>query len=196
MAQRHREGVEAEALATEGGHRRNNEETDNPGNNLHVSGLSNKVDTKDLETAFAKVGRVQRASVVYDPHTRESRQFGFVSMESQEEAEAAVTALNGSEFMGKVITVTKARRGRARTPTPGKYHGPGKRRVERDRPYDPRPYDSRYTGDSDDRRGGRYDDHRDRDRRRDDRDRFRERDRERGDRHDRYDRHEDRDRRY
>ncbi|KIK65265.1 hypothetical protein GYMLUDRAFT_39624 [Collybiopsis luxurians FD-317 M1] len=176
--------------------RRNDEETENPGNNLHVSGLSHKVDSRDLETAFAKIGRVQKASVVYDPHTRESRQFGFVSMESKEEAEAAITALNGTEMMGKVITVAKARRGRARTPTPGKYHGPGKGRVERDRPYDPRPYDSRYSRDFPDRRGGRYDEHRDRDRdrRRDEggRDRYRERERERGDRYDRYDRHDDR----
>ncbi|KAF9262615.1 hypothetical protein L218DRAFT_801574, partial [Marasmius fiardii PR-910] len=79
----------------------------NPGNNLHVSGLSSKVDSRDLEQAFAKIGRVSKASVVYDPHTRESRLFGFVTMESAEEAEAAVTALNASEFMGKVITVQK-----------------------------------------------------------------------------------------
>ncbi|KAJ7616469.1 hypothetical protein FB45DRAFT_728209, partial [Roridomyces roridus] len=79
----------------------------NPGNNLHVSGLSHKVDTRDLESAFAKIGRVQKASVMYDPHTRESRGFGFVTMESGEEADAAVTALNGTEIMGKMIKVEK-----------------------------------------------------------------------------------------
>lgn len=96
----------------------------NPGNNLHVSGLSSKVDTRDLEAAFAKVGRVcsikfviemdiydfyqvQKASVMYDPHTRESRGFGFVTMESAEEADAAITALNATEFLGKTITVEK-----------------------------------------------------------------------------------------
>jgi transformer-2 protein len=72
----------------------------NPGNNLHVSGLSHKIDTRDLEAAFAKIGRVrrsslglagvkraddsaaqvQKASVMYDPHTRESRGFGFVTV--------------------------------------------------------------------------------------------------------------------
>ncbi|EEB91404.1 hypothetical protein MPER_10238 [Moniliophthora perniciosa FA553] len=62
-------------------------EANNPGNNLHVSGLSNKVDTRDLEAAFAKVGRVSKASVVYDPHTRESRLFGFVTMETPAEVE-------------------------------------------------------------------------------------------------------------
>ncbi|CDO73389.1 hypothetical protein BN946_scf185013.g23 [Trametes cinnabarina] len=131
----------------------------NPGNNLHVSGLSHKVDTRDLEAAFAKVGRVKKASVMYDPHSRESRGFGFVTMESVEEADAAITAMNGAEIMGK------ARRARARTPTPGRYYGPPKR-GDNERPYDPRPYDSRYSrggsggggGHDDSRRRPRYDD--------------------------------------
>ncbi|KAG2022438.1 polyadenylate-binding protein [Coprinopsis cinerea AmutBmut pab1-1] len=79
----------------------------NPGNNLHVSGLSHRVDSRDLETAFAKIGRVQKASVMYDPHTRESRGFGFVTMETTEEAEAAISSLNGTELMGKIITIEK-----------------------------------------------------------------------------------------
>ncbi|EIM92837.1 RNA-binding domain-containing protein, partial [Stereum hirsutum FP-91666 SS1] len=122
----------------------------NPGNNLHVSGLATRVDTRDLEAAFGKIGRVQKASVMLDPHTRESRGFGFVTMETAEEADAAITALNAVEFMGKVMNVEKvcvlvfllptppliifvfwlcsqARRGRARTPTPGRYYGPPKR---------------------------------------------------------------------
>ncbi|TFY74590.1 hypothetical protein EWM64_g9422 [Hericium alpestre] len=100
---------------------------------------------------------------MYDPHTRESRGFGFVTMETGEEADAAITALNATELMGKAMNVEKARRGRARTPTPGRYYGPPKRH-ERERFYDPRPYDSRYARDydNDDRRGGgrssRYDD--------------------------------------
>ena len=46
---------------------------------------------------------------MYDPHTRESRGFGFVTMESVEEAEAAVTALNATDLMGKAMTVEKVR---------------------------------------------------------------------------------------
>lgn len=64
---------------------------------------------------------------MYDPHSRESRGFGFVTMESAEEADAAITALNATDLMGKVLNVEKARRGRARTPTPGRYYGPPKR---------------------------------------------------------------------
>ncbi|GLB43728.1 putative related to transformer-2 protein homolog [Lyophyllum shimeji] len=143
---------------------REGERGNNPGNNLHVSGLSHRVDTRDLEAAFAKIGRVKKASVMYDPHTRESRGFGFVTMETTEEADAAITALNGTDLMGKTLNVEKARRGRARTPTPGRYYGPPKRHDSGpvERPYDPRPYDSRYSRDFDDRRGGRgrYDDYR------------------------------------
>ena len=46
---------------------------------------------------------------MYDPHTRESRGFGFVTMETAEEADAAITAMNGTELMGKVMSVEKVR---------------------------------------------------------------------------------------
>ncbi|KAE9408911.1 RNA-binding domain-containing protein [Gymnopus androsaceus JB14] len=79
----------------------------NPGNNLHVSGLSPKVDDRELEALFVKVGRVTKAQVVYDPHSREPRGFGFVTMQTPEEADAAVTALNNTEQFGKSIIVAK-----------------------------------------------------------------------------------------
>ena len=44
---------------------------------------------------------------MYDPHTRESRGFGFVTMESPEEADAAIAALNTTDLMGKVMNVEK-----------------------------------------------------------------------------------------
>ena len=44
---------------------------------------------------------------MYDPHTRDSRGFGFVTMETGEEADAAITALNGTDLMGKVLNVEK-----------------------------------------------------------------------------------------
>jgi RNA recognition motif-containing protein len=44
---------------------------------------------------------------MYDPHTRESRGFGFVTMETSEEADAAITALNATEIMGKICTVER-----------------------------------------------------------------------------------------
>ena len=46
---------------------------------------------------------------MYDPHSRESRGFGFVTMETPEEAEAAITALNATELAGKTINVERVR---------------------------------------------------------------------------------------
>ncbi|KAN0065575.1 hypothetical protein ACQY0O_001440 [Thecaphora frezii] len=118
----------------------------NPGNNLHVSGLSNKVTDRDLEEAFGKFGTIQKAQVMYDPHSREPRGFAFVTFDKPEEADAAIAALNGTDFMGRRMTVDKARRGRARTPTPGRYFGPPKREHGRRGGYDTGPYDRGYGG--------------------------------------------------
>lgn len=54
------------------------------------------------------VHKVARAAIMYDPHTRESRGFGFVTMETAEAAEAAIAALNGTDLMGKVMAIEKA----------------------------------------------------------------------------------------
>ncbi|KAF9011407.1 hypothetical protein BDQ17DRAFT_1233599 [Cyathus striatus] len=74
------------------------------GNNLHISGLSQKIDTRELEATFAEIGRVKKASVVYDHNTLESRGFGFETMETSEEADAAITALSATEIMGNVFS--------------------------------------------------------------------------------------------
>jgi len=91
-----------------------------------------------LEELFSKYGRVEKVQIMLDPHTRESRGFGFVQMITPEEADAAREGLTGEEKYGRVITIEKARRQRASlfhirfmlmkgTPTPGKYFGPPKR---------------------------------------------------------------------
>ena len=59
--------------------------------------------------ALTRRVQVKKAQVMYDPHTRESRGFGFVTMESAEEADAAITALNATDLMGKTMTVEKVR---------------------------------------------------------------------------------------
>ncbi|XP_059444084.1 serine/arginine-rich splicing factor SR45a-like [Corylus avellana] len=95
----------------------------NPGNNLYVTGLSTRVSTTDLEKFFSKEGKVLECQLVTDPRTRESRGFGFVTMERPEDAERCIKYLNRSVFEGRLITVEKAKRKRGRTPTPGKYYG-------------------------------------------------------------------------
>ncbi|CAM0142507.1 hypothetical protein VKS41_001982 [Umbelopsis sp. WA50703] len=124
----------------------------NPGDNLFVTGLSYKTASADLEELFNKYGKVQKAEVIYDPHTRESRGFAFIRMNSGEDADRCVDSLNGMLVDGRAITVEKAKRSRPRTPTPGRYYGPpkreGGRRPERgDRRYEPAPYYDRYDRD-------------------------------------------------
>jgi transformer-2 protein len=99
----------------------------NPGDNLFVTGLSYKTASADLEELFNKYGKVQKAEVIYDPHTRESRGFAFIRMNSGEDADRCVDSLNGMLVDGRAITVEKAKRSRPRTPTPGRYYGPPKR---------------------------------------------------------------------
>ena len=84
----------------------------NPGNNLHVTNLNRKMDNNGLEAIFAKVGRVCPAVMCTNltltcplgpksiMHSRESRGFVFVTMETAEEAEATITALNSTDIMG------------------------------------------------------------------------------------------------
>lgn len=62
-----------------------------------------------------------------DPHTKESRGFGFVNMTTPEQADAAKEGLQGEVIEGRTLSIEKARRSRPRTPTPGKYFGPPKR---------------------------------------------------------------------
>jgi len=102
-------------------------EDNNPGSNLFVTGLAQKVKEEDLRELFAKYGEVQHASIMKDPHSGDSRGFGFVKFALTEHAEAAIEALHGMDLEGRNMSVEKARRGRPRTPTPGKYHGPPKK---------------------------------------------------------------------
>ncbi|KAL5140071.1 Serine/arginine-rich splicing factor SR45a [Glycine soja] len=104
-------------------------DVENPGNNLYVTGLSTRITDSDLHKYFSKEGKVVDCHLVKDPHTKESRGFGFVTMETNDDAECCIKYLNRSVFEGRLITVEKAKRNRGRTPTPGKYCGPRDKRV-------------------------------------------------------------------
>lgn len=99
------------------------EDVINPGNNLYVTGLSARVVEADLEELFSQEGKVVDCRIVVDPRSRESRGFGFVTMDTLENADRCVKYLNRSTLEGRIITVEKAKRKRARTPTPGSYLG-------------------------------------------------------------------------
>ncbi|CAL9074814.1 unnamed protein product [Musa acuminata var. zebrina] len=98
-------------------------ETANHGNTLYVTGLSTRVTERDLEDHFSREGKVVGCHLVVEPRTRASRGFAFVTMDTTEDADRCIKYLNQSILEGRCITVEKSRRGRPRTPTPGKYLG-------------------------------------------------------------------------
>ncbi|KAF7113213.1 hypothetical protein RHSIM_RhsimUnG0149200 [Rhododendron simsii] len=77
----------------------------NPGNNLYVTGLSTRVTNSELEKYFSHEGKVTECQLVTDPHTKESRGFAFVTMETNEDAERCIKHLNRSVLEGRLITV-------------------------------------------------------------------------------------------
>ncbi len=87
---------------------------------LYVGNLAYGVTDTDLQDLFAPHGAVQSAQVVKDRETGRSKGFGFVEMDSGEEAQAAVDALNGREVSGRALTVNEARpRAERSGPQPG-----------------------------------------------------------------------------
>lgn len=75
---------------------------------LYVGNLSYDAKDSDLQNLFSKYGNVQSATIISDRFTGRSKGFGFVEMASGEEAEKAL-ALNGTDFLGRNITVSEAR---------------------------------------------------------------------------------------
>jgi cold-inducible RNA-binding protein len=79
------------------------------GKKLYVGNLPYGTSDNDLQNLFVPHGTVQSAQVIMDRDTGHSKGFGFVEMDSAEEAEAAIAALNGRDFGGRAITVNEAR---------------------------------------------------------------------------------------
>ncbi|XP_062194650.1 small ribosomal subunit protein cS22-like [Phragmites australis] len=72
---------------------------------LYVGNIPRTVTNDELRDMFAEHGTVERAEVMYDKYTNRSRRFGFVTMSTAEEANAAVESLNGTEVGGRTIKV-------------------------------------------------------------------------------------------
>ena len=79
------------------------------GKKLYVGNLSYRMTDSDLEQLFASHGSVTSAQVIMDRDTGRSKGFGFVEMGSDQDATAAITALNGKEIEGRSLTVNEAR---------------------------------------------------------------------------------------
>src|SRR5687768_1896473 len=76
---------------------------------LYVGNLSYDVDSSELEQLFGQHGQVQSAQIINDRDTGRSKGFGFVEMANDQEAEAAIAALNGQQHNGRALTVNEAR---------------------------------------------------------------------------------------
>jgi RNA recognition motif-containing protein len=76
---------------------------------LYVGGLSYSVTDSQLQQLFTSHGTVESAKVVMDRDTDRSRGFGFVEMSTQEEAEKAIAALNGTQHEGRSLTVNMSK---------------------------------------------------------------------------------------
>jgi RNA recognition motif-containing protein len=76
---------------------------------LYVGNLSFDTTTQDLEALFGESGTVTSANIIDDRETGRSRGFAFVEMSSNEEAKAAIAALDGKEVGGRSLKVNEAK---------------------------------------------------------------------------------------
>jgi RNA recognition motif-containing protein len=79
------------------------------GKKLYVGNLGYGVTDSDLEKMFTPHGTVISVQVIMDRDTGRSKGFGFVEMQSDQEAQAAIAALNGKDMDGRALTVNEAR---------------------------------------------------------------------------------------
>lgn len=77
--------------------------------NIYVGNLSWNLKDQDLSNLFASHGEVVSAKIVLDKFTNRSKGFGFVEMANDEQAQAAIAALNGTEVDGRNIVVNESR---------------------------------------------------------------------------------------
>ena len=92
---------------------------------LYVGNLSYSVNSELLQEMFEQYGRVRTAQVLIDRETNRSRGFGFVEMEDDAEADAAIEALDGNDHDGRRLTVNEARPREPRTGGGGSGGGGG-----------------------------------------------------------------------
>ena len=81
--------------------------------NIYVGNLSAKTTEEELREAFESFGDVDSAKIIKDNLTGRSRGFGFVEMPNQEQAQAAITGLNGKELAARLLRLMKPSRVRA-----------------------------------------------------------------------------------
>jgi len=95
------------------------------GSKLYVGNLAYSTSDASVKTLFGQYGEVVSVNLITDRDTGRPKGFGFVEMSSPEEAEAAMSAVNGSELDGRTLKVDMAKEMAPRPPRSGGYGGGG-----------------------------------------------------------------------
>ena len=95
------------------------------GKKLYVGNLSYETSSSDLEKLLSEHGTVESAEVISDRATGRSKGFGFVEMGSDDEAQAAISALDGQDYQGRALKVNVAKPREPRRNGGGGYGGGG-----------------------------------------------------------------------
>ena len=93
--------------------------------NIYVGNISYQASEEDLRQAFEAHGEVDSARIITDRETGRSKGFGFVEMSNDDQAKAAIEALNGTEIADRSVTVNEARPRQPRSDRGGERRGGG-----------------------------------------------------------------------
>ena len=77
--------------------------------NIYVGNISYSATEDNIKELFEQYGKVNSAKIIIDRYTQRSKGFGFVEMEDENEADEAINAINGIEFLGRNLKVNEAR---------------------------------------------------------------------------------------
>ena len=75
---------------------------------LYVGNIPYSMQEEDVKSVFMEYGNVVSVKIVFDRATRRSKGYGFVEMDDDKQAEAAIKELDGTEFQGRNLRVSKA----------------------------------------------------------------------------------------
>jgi RNA recognition motif-containing protein len=105
----------------------------NVGKKIYVGSLPYSINEQKLADLFAPYGSVTSVKIISDKYSGQSKGFGFVEMDSSEDAQKAIAALNGTQLEGRTLVVNEARpmESRPRSPRSGRGPGGGGRRDRR-----------------------------------------------------------------
>ena len=76
---------------------------------IYVGNISFDATEQDIRDLFSECGEIESLKIITDKLTGRSRGFCFIEMEKEQDAQKAISALNGKEFMGKTLTVAEAK---------------------------------------------------------------------------------------